>query len=115
PTQLLEKVLAKQLREHVARLCPGAKVTSIEPLGPDTGATSGVATKTAGYGLPVRMTIEDGDGRREVVWRVASANEFGHDRRADRAAAMVQAVEDFEQTPQHVRVSGYWGDRRGRR
>jgi hypothetical protein len=83
-SQLLEKVLAKHLREHVARLYPGAKVMSIEPLGPDTGATSGIATKAAGYGLPVRMTIEDGDGRRELVWRVASANEFGHDRRIGR-------------------------------
>jgi len=103
-SQLLEKVLAKHLREHVARLYPGAKVMSIEPLGPDTGATSGIATKAAGYGLPVRMTIEDGDGRRELVWRVASANEFGHDRRADRAAAMVQAFDDFGKIPQHVRV-----------
>jgi hypothetical protein len=100
----LEKVVAKQLREHVARLYPGAKVVSIEPLGPDSGATSGVATKAAGYGLPVRLTIEDGDGRREVVWRVASANEFGHDRRADRAAAMVQAFDDFGTIPQHVRA-----------
>jgi hypothetical protein len=104
PSELLEKVVAKLLREHVARQFPGAKVLSIEPLGPDTGATSGVAAKAAGYGLPVRMTIEDGDGRRELVWRVASANEFGHDRRADRAAAMVQAFDDFGKIPQHVRA-----------
>jgi hypothetical protein len=104
PGELLENVFAKHLREHVARLYPGAKVVSIEPLGPDAGATSGVATKAAGYGLPVRLTIEDGDGRRELVWRVASANEFGHDRRADRAAAMVQAFDDFGKIPQHVRA-----------
>jgi hypothetical protein len=94
----------EQLRAHVSRLYPGAKVVSIEPLGPDSGATSGATAKAAGYGLPVQIAIEENGHRREVVWRVASSNEFGHDRRADRAAAMVQAVDDFEKIPQHVRV-----------
>jgi hypothetical protein len=35
---------------------------------------------------------------------VASANEFGHDRRADRAAVMVQAFEDFARIPRHVQA-----------
>lgn len=96
------------LREHLARLYPGAVVVAIEPLGPDAGATAGSTTKAAGYGLPVRIALRDGgpDGgiERQLVWRVASANEFGHDRRADRAAAMVQAFEDFARIPQHVQA-----------
>jgi hypothetical protein len=52
----------------------------------------------------VRIAIEEGGQPRELVWRVASANEFGHDRRSDRAAAMVQAFDDFEKIPQHVRA-----------
>jgi hypothetical protein len=91
------------LREHLARLLPGATIESIEPLGPDVGATAGTA-KAAGYGLPVRITLLDRGERRELVWRVASANQFGHDRRADRAAAMVQAFDDFARMPQHVRA-----------
>lgn len=94
----------EQLRAHVTRMYPRAKVVSIEAMGPDTGARAEATTKAAGYGLPVRIALEEDGEERELVWRVASANEFGHDRRADRAAAMVQAVEDFEQTPQHVRV-----------
>jgi hypothetical protein len=92
------------LRDHLAQLYPGAAVVAVEPLGPDAGATAGSTTKAAGYGLPVRITIDDAGVRRELVWRVASANEFGHDRRADRAAAMVQAFDDFAQMPQHVRA-----------
>lgn len=98
------------LREHLARLYPGATVVAIEPLGPDAGAAAGrtdgggSTTKAAGYGLPVRIELRDGDTARQLVWRVASANEFGHDRRADRAAVMVQAFEDFARIPQHVQA-----------
>jgi hypothetical protein len=96
------------LREHLARLYPGATIVAIEPLGPDPGATAdrktgdASTTKAAGYGLPVRVELRDGDATRQLVWRVASANEFGHDRRADRAAVMIQAFEDFARIPQHV-------------
>jgi hypothetical protein len=108
------------LREHIARLYPGATIVAIEPLGPDAGATAdrargqqasgaGATTKAAGYGLPVRVTLRGGAARggpstRQLVWRVATANDFGHDRRADRAAVMIQAFDDFAQIPAHVRA-----------
>jgi hypothetical protein len=92
-----------QLREHLARLYPGYRVAALEPLAPDTGATSGSSAKAAGYGLPikVRLVCDRGDPI-ELVWRVASSNEFGHDRRADRAASMVLAFDDFNRVPHHV-------------
>jgi len=40
--------------------------------------------------------------RLDLVWRPASANDFGHDRRADRAADAVLAFDDFAQIPDHV-------------
>jgi hypothetical protein len=53
--------------------------------------------------LPVRIVLESDAGEvRELVWRVASANEFGHDRRADRAANMLLAYDDFARMPEHV-------------
>lgn len=92
------------LGEHVARLFPGSRVVEVVPLAPDSGATAGVAKK-AGYGVPVRIVLVDAHGgQREVVWHTASANEFGHDRRPDRAAAMVQSFDDFAQIPRHVRA-----------
>lgn len=90
------------LRAQVARLYPGAEVVSIEPLGADSGATAGASSKAAGYGLPVRLVVDDHGVRRELVWRTASINEFGHERRADRAAGMIQAFDDFGATPDHV-------------
>jgi hypothetical protein len=115
-SELQAPVAPAHLRDHLTRLYPGARVLSIELLGPDagsgagpdtgpyTGATAGATTKAAGYGLPVRIAISDGGVRRELVWRVASANAFGHDRRSDRAAAMVQAFDDFGRIPAHVRA-----------
>lgn len=97
-------VTGARIREHVRRLFPHAEVVAMEPLGPDAGARAGATAKAAGYGLPTRIVLSDGGVRREVVWRVASANAFGHDRRADRAAAMVQAFDDFAQIPRHVQA-----------
>lgn len=90
-----------RLREHLARLYPGYQVIAIDSLSPDSGA--GSTKKVAGYGKPVRVTLAGDHGdRREVVWRTASSDEFGHDRRADRAANMVLAFDDFSRLPQHV-------------
>jgi hypothetical protein len=94
-----------KLREHLARLYPRHRVTAISPLAPDTGATSGSSSKAAGYGLPVRIELVDDAGESlELVWRVASANEFGHDRRADRAAGMLAAFDEFPKIPRHVQA-----------
>ena len=95
--------LEARLREHLGRLYPGRRVVAIEPLAPDTGATEGSTTKAVGYGKPVRVTLaSDGGATLQVVWRVATANEFGHDRRADRAASAIQAFDDFREMPSHV-------------
>jgi hypothetical protein len=105
-----ERTLPPRIREHLARLFPGFRVAEVEPLAPDTGATRGVTAKAAGYSQPVRIRLIGGDRDgapgggevRELVWRAASANEFGHDRRADRVDNLVLAYEDFPRVPQHV-------------
>jgi hypothetical protein len=95
-------VTRPNLHDHVARLFPGAKLLAIEPLAIDSGATAGSLAKTAGYGEPVRLVIDDAGRRRELVWRVAGANDFGHDRRSDRAAETLLAYDDFTAIPRHV-------------
>jgi aminoglycoside phosphotransferase len=75
---------------------------TVEPLAPDTGARADAIEKAAGYGLPVRVVLARGSARRELVWRTASANAFGHDRRSDRAAGIIQSFDDFRNTPNHV-------------
>lgn len=92
-----------RVREHLARMFPGYRVVEMESLGPDSGATKESTTKAAGYGLPARIKIIDEQGHeRRLVWRVAGANEFGHDRRADRAAGTLLAFDDFPTIPHHI-------------
>lgn len=97
-----ERSIQPRLREHLARLYPDHEVTSIEPLAPDSGASRGSTAKAAGYGRPVRVVLTRGAEALELVWRVANADEFGHDRRSDRAANLLLAYDDFGRTPAHV-------------
>jgi len=95
--------MSVDIRRHFERLYPGDRIVAIEPLAPDTGATASATQKVAGYGAPVRVRLLDAGGqRRDLVWRTASANEFGHDRRSDRVAGIVQSYADFAATPGHV-------------
>lgn len=93
------------LRAHIASLYPGSTVETIEPLRPDVTDHATTAAKAAGYGEPIRIVVVDRDEtRHDLVWRTLEANEFGHDRRADRAGELIQAFDDFAATPAHVRA-----------
>jgi len=84
-------------------LFPGHRIERVAPLAPDSGATKGATTKAMGYGAPVRITLTNDQGdTRQVVWRVVSSNELGHDRRSDRAASTLLAFDDFASIPQHI-------------
>jgi aminoglycoside phosphotransferase (APT) family kinase protein len=76
---------------------PGAKVVALTPLAP-----SGPSNKALGYGTPVRVTFEHRGRRAELVVRTARADGFGHDRRADRVAALVLDFDCFGLLPRHV-------------
>ncbi|HET7755475.1 MAG TPA: phosphotransferase [Anaeromyxobacteraceae bacterium] len=91
------------LDEALAHLFPGARVLGCDPLGADEG---GAATEKArGYGVPLRICIRTALGEsRCLVLRTALADEFGHDRRSDRAAEMLLAYDTFESIAGHVRV-----------
>lgn len=94
------------LRAHLQDLFPGARVEAAQALGPDAGASKGDETsKEIGYGRPLRITLAMRDGtRRDVVLHTASPDEYGHDRRADRLAAQVLALDTFGLLPWHVRA-----------
>lgn len=105
---LLELVMGMQssaIRKRIEDLLPGARVRRIVPLGADHDAEGEITEKGAGYGVPLRVRVEDADGRvRELVWHTASGDRFGHDRRADRACEMLLAFDTFDQVPGHVRA-----------
>ncbi len=89
---------------RIAELFPGGRVTRAEALGPDR-SKRGATAKAEGYGLPQRIEVVDAYGRRhDLVFRTQSANDFGHDRRADRAAGALLAYDTFNRIPKHVRA-----------
>jgi hypothetical protein len=91
------------LAVQLASRYPGMYVDEIIPLAPDTDASASSTEKVAGYGCPLKLRLRDAEGRCVyLVWHVASANEFGHDRLADRAANTLLARDDFARIPQHV-------------
>jgi aminoglycoside phosphotransferase (APT) family kinase protein len=94
----------KALERVLARHAPGARVLQCDPLG-GSGADAGLARKEGGYARPWRVTTRDGVGRvRTFVYRTQRSDEFGHDRRADRAANMLLAFDAFAAIPDHVRA-----------
>jgi hypothetical protein len=92
-----------RLQRLVDSALPGARIVKVEALGVDL-KPSGASTKGAGYGAPLRIDVELEDTRRTVVLHTATANAFGHDRRADRAAEVLLAADTFGAVPRHVRA-----------
>src|SRR5262245_55927108 len=81
----------------------GSRVERVERLSPDSGGQT--TAKAEGYGEPLKVTLRRRDG---AVWtcvfHTARANEFGHDRRSDRALQQLLAFDTFESIPRHVRA-----------
>jgi hypothetical protein len=93
------------LEAVIAGYVPGARVIACEPID-DLGAAR-VARKAAGYARAWRVTALGADGTPHAfVFRFTGADEFGHDRRADRAANLLLAFDTFSSIPDHVRALG---------
>ena len=84
-------------------LVPGGRLVGFEPLRPDTAGAD--EEKALGYGEPVRVAVREASGAvRSLVFRTHAANEFGHDRRADRLDEALASWELFNRMPDHVRA-----------
>jgi aminoglycoside phosphotransferase (APT) family kinase protein len=90
------------IRDLVERRFPGCTIVECRRLADDATAR-GATAKGAGYGVPVRVAFRTADGLdRAVVFHTARPDDFGHDRRADRAAEMLLAFDTYAQIPKHV-------------
>lgn len=89
-----------------AEIAPHSHIESITPLGPDADVEDAEGTEKAiGYGVPLRIVLRTADGgRREFCFHTAKPDEFGHDRRSDRAANMLLAYDTFAAIPRHTRA-----------
>jgi aminoglycoside phosphotransferase (APT) family kinase protein len=96
--------LAPPLAAHLLGLFPGARNQGVRALG-DDAAPEGETAKGLGYGRNVRVVLALSDGtRRALVVHSPRADDFGHDRRADRIASVVLALDTFALIPRHVRA-----------
>jgi hypothetical protein len=60
--------------------------------------------KGFGYGVPVRVDYQTGDGRREsAVLHTMGPGSFGHEHMADRARILLWSHQAFNRLPRHVR------------
>jgi hypothetical protein len=101
----LDADLDRELVRIVERAVPGARVLRAQRLGVDEGVGNADATaKAAGYGIPIRIDVERDGSARSLVLHGASANPFGHNRRADRAAELILAADTYGLVPRHVRA-----------
>ncbi len=94
-----------ELTRILQRSVPGAQILKTAALGADAESRREQATaKAAGYGVPVRIdALVDGQ-RRSFVLHGTSSNQFGHDRRSDRAAELLLAADTFSGIPRHVQA-----------
>lgn len=98
---LIEPRFERAVRELIDRVLPEARVEALDALG---GEGESGALKATGYGEPVCISVRTAEGeRRRFVLRGATANAYGHDRRADRFAEVVLDYDTFGEVPRHVR------------
>lgn len=98
-----ETRLVEALGELLGRARPGSVVEEVRLLGADQATGEETTVKEIGYGKALRVFVrEPSGGRRSYVLHTAVADEFGHDRRSDRAKNMLLAYDTFQSIPEHV-------------
>src|SRR5262245_53550164 len=96
-----------RLARIVRAALPGAEILRVVPLKPDE-TTGDESEKGVGYGAPLRLDVAvpgldvSVPGKvRSLVLHTATANAFGHDRRADRAQSVLLAADTYGSIPGH--------------
>lgn len=100
-TSALPAVLsAERIEEYLSRLLDApVRVVSVAPL----QGESAEEIKSYGYGIPVLIDYEARGQTFRAVLETMAAGPFGHEHKADRAAAMVWENDVFPRLPRHVR------------
>lgn len=103
--QHLQISLRTALEELLGRLMPGTTIERVRRMGADEADAGEGTAKGIGYGASVLvdMTTRDGQPKR-LVFRTNRSNQFGHDRRSDRAANALLAFDTTRGFPNHAGV-----------
>ncbi len=90
-------MLPAGLRARLEELFPGERVVGVTALRDDESA--GEEMKALGYGRPLKIELASG---RRLVFHMLRADDFGHDRRADRVGNLLLAYDTFGHVPRHA-------------
>ncbi|MCX7789670.1 MAG: aminoglycoside phosphotransferase family protein [Chloroflexaceae bacterium] len=104
--ELEPALLSTYLSEHFGAPVEVLELASLggaAPPPPDEGLRPGTL-KILGYGEPVLIRYRVNGEERRAVLHTMAANQFGHERRADRAANMILSYDCFNDLPRHVRA-----------
>lgn len=82
------------------KIHPEAQLLGLKPLGEEVQE----GLKAHGYGHPLLVRYSVGSSSRDLVLRTVAGDRFGHDRRADRVAAVVLDFDSFNLIPRHVQA-----------
>lgn len=93
----LEPGAVVQFLEQLGYAAP--EITKFEPI----GSAADADMKAGGYGKPIRIRFTSGGKEHDTVLRTSVADDFGHDRRADRYQAAILGFDSFSRVPRHCR------------
>ena len=95
----------KALSRLIGVLFPGAQLENVGPLSESRFEREAGTTKLLGYGNSLLVTILTTEGeRKRLVFRTSRPDNFGHDRRSDRACDALLAFDTFKSVPRQVRA-----------
>lgn len=78
---------------------PDVRILGCSPIGK---AAPSADAKGFGYGVPLRIDVEQGGRTRSVVLETMSANSFGHEHMADRAQSLLWSHSAYNDLPRHA-------------
>lgn len=106
----LPRIDAQHLQQYLREKgYADAQVLSLEFL----GSTMQAGLKDYGYGRPLHIVFQSQGETHHRVLRTMSPDPYGHDRRADRANAVLLSYDTFHSIPQHIEPldTGYFDDK----
>ncbi|MGQ9926776.1 MAG: phosphotransferase family protein [Chloroflexaceae bacterium] len=104
--ELEPALLSAYLSQHFGAPVEVLELASLggaAPLPPGERPRNGLL-KILGYGEPVLLSYRLHGEERRAVLHTMAANQFGHERRADRAANLILSYDCFNDLPHHVRA-----------
>lgn len=96
----MDALRTAELEKYLRSLCgPDLRILRCSPIGKAAPSTD---AKGFGYGVPLRIDVEQGGRTRSMVLETMSPNSFGHEHMADRAQSLLWSHSAYNDLPRHA-------------